>query len=249
MRSLVTRALLLSLLLAVCAPAVSRGQVGKDTTLWNWTVPAPHHKPIVKVALDGAEGTGTIIHVDRSQVKDGWFGGYCLTAHHVVAGDKGRRAITVTYRDGIVSRKCWVLEFDERLDVAIVQVRVPDGIIPAKLAGVPVRRGARLELAGLGGSSQLSSHLRHFSARASQPTNNNQIFCDVPLLPGDSGGPVFNEDHEVVGVISGGWFWWDGGITTDRGLPINATWPARACNAAVIQQLLGRAKEINIARR
>ena len=67
----------------------------------------------------------------------------------------------------------------------------------------------------------------------------------MALLPGDSGGPVFNERQEVVGVISGGWFWWDGGVTNSGGSIIQATWPARACNVSVIQKLLDNIQHPN----
>jgi hypothetical protein len=49
---------------------------------------------------------------------------------------------------------------------------------------------------------------------------------------------VFNSKKEVVGVISGGWFWWDGGVKAADGNALNATWPARASNLNPIQLLM-----------
>ena len=80
---------------------------------------------------------------------------------------------------------------------------------------------------------------------ADPPSSFEKIFADVPLLPGDSGGPVFNADHEVVGIISGGWFWWDSGLKTSNGSYIRTTWPARASNVGPIQSMMEKLKPEN----
>jgi S1-C subfamily serine protease len=77
--------------------------------------------------------------------------------------------------------------------------------------------------------------LRSFSATASASTNGETIYADVTLLPGDSGGPLFNSSHHVVGVISGGWYWWNRGIVTAAGNSIPTTWPARTVKIGAFQ--------------
>lgn len=237
MRVLRQTIVILSLMPIMLAP-VAVAQVGRESTLWSWTIAAPHHDAIVSVSLDGGLGTGIIIDVNRDKpIRDG-YEGYCLTANHVVEDDKDRRAIKVIYRNGRSSSKCMVVKSDPKLDVAIVWVWVPSSIAPARIASAAARYGDRVEFAGLGGGTGLLCCLRSFTALASAPTDGDTIYADVPLLPGDSGGPVFNDQHEVVGVISGGWFWWDGGIVTDAGTPIHTTWPARAANRRAIQKVL-----------
>lgn len=157
--------------------------------------------------------------------------------------------IKVKYRNGRGGRKSRVLRFNKELDVAILSVWVPEGVLPAKLASTDAQSSDALEFAGLGGNSNLECCLRHFSATASHPTNEDELFADVALLPGDSGGPVFNDRQEIVGIISGGWFWWDGGVTTSGGSSIHTTWPARACNLSAIQKLLEEVRLVNVARR
>ena len=71
-----------------------------------------------------------------------------------------------------------------------------------------------------------------------------KIFADVPLLPGDSGGPVFNSNREVVGVISGGWFWYDAGVKLPNGSKIRPTWPARASNIDPIRVLMANIENL-----
>lgn len=232
-------------LLAAClllpAPFAS-AQAGRDSSLWSFTASSQHHNAIVSVSLDDGNGTGTIIAVNREKPVSDGYEGYCLTAYHVVQSDDDRRAIKVRYRNGRSSSRCKVVQTDADLDIAILWVWVPPEVEPVSLANESVQPGDALELAGLGGASDPELHLRTFSASASAPTDSQTIYADVSLLPGDSGGPVFNARHEVVGVISGGWFWWNGGVVTDGGMPITATWPARAANLEKIRELYQAAK-------
>lgn len=213
-------------------------QVGKDSGLWDWTEVAPHHQAIVEVRTGDGTGTGIVISIDESKpIKDG-FEGYCLTAWHVVEEDQGKGEILIKFSNGRKSKGCRVVEFDEEKDVALLWVWVPKAISPAKLATEAINGGDEVEMAGLGGGSSLECCIRHFSATASPPSSGEKIFADVPLLPGDSGGPVFNSDHEVVGIISGGWFWYDSGVVSKNGNQIRTTWPARASNIGPIKGLI-----------
>ncbi|HMP79856.1 MAG TPA: serine protease [Pirellulaceae bacterium] len=217
---------------------LAHAQVGKDTELWQWTSTAEHHNAIVQITCNGGTGTGVIIGVNYDKpVRDGYHG-YCLTAWHVVQDDNKKGNVSIVFRNGKKAKNCRVVEHDQAADVAILLVWVPEEIQPARVAQEPVKTGDALEFCGLGGGSELDCCLRHFSGVASMPSTLQKIFADVPLLPGDSGGPVFNNQHEVVGIISGGWFWWDGGVKNSNGAPLNATWPARAANLGPIQTMM-----------
>lgn len=212
--------------------------VGKGSGLWKWTPRSAYHDSIVEVSTSGGSGTGVLISVNKDKpVKDG-YEGYVLTAWHVIQDDIVDGKVKVTYQSKRRSKDCRVVEHDEEKDVAILWVWVPKGVEPAKLATKTVERGDKLELVGLGGGTDLSCCVRAFEAVASPPSSFEKIFADVPLLPGDSGGPVFNADHEVVGIISGGWFWWDSGLKTANGSYIRTTWPARASNIGPIQSMM-----------
>lgn len=222
----------------ISEPIIQSIPVGKDSNLWHFTHPADHHNSIVQITSGDGVGTGVVISIDKDKrIKHG-HQGYCLTAWHVVQNDDNEGKITVDYRNGQRAKDCQVVAHDEAADLAIVWVWVPDEIQPAKIAKSQIKGGDGLEFAGLGGGSELSCCLRHFSGTASLPSSSQKIFADVPLLPGDSGGPVFNERNELVGVISGGWFWWDGGVRSEDGNRINATWPARAANLSPIRTLM-----------
>ncbi len=232
----------LTLLCTFSLTDAALGQIGKDTELWQWTAGAPHHAAIVQVTCNGGIGTGVVISVNKEKkIKDG-HEGYCLTAYHVVKEDKNKNEIGVLFRTGRKSKGCSIVEFDEEADVALIWAWIPEGVEPAKIATSAVQNGDKLEFAGLGGGSELQCCLRHFSGIASRPSGAKKIFADVPLLPGDSGGPVFNDAHELVGIISGGWFWWDGGVKRPDGSTLNATWPARASNLSPIRTLMTNAE-------
>ncbi len=232
--------LTMSLVIVFLITLTSNAQVGDTSGLWKWTKKLPHHQSIVEVASQGGNGTGVVINVDQTKpVKDG-FEGYVLTAWHVIQDDIEESKIKVSFRNGRRSKGCRVVHYDEDKDVALLWVWVPNDIPAAKLASKPIEMGDELEFAGLGGGSDLKCCVRHFSAVASSPSSLEKIFADVPLLPGDSGGPVFNENFEVVGIISGGWFWWDSGIKTETGFDIRTTWPARASNVGPIQTLVAK---------
>ena len=214
-------------------------QVGKESGLWDWTKGSPHHQSIVQIDAGDGAGTGIVISIDKTKkIKDG-FEGYCLTASHVVQ-EVFDNSIKIHFRNGRRSKGCRVVERDDERDIALVWAWIPGDIEPAVLATDPIKSGDKLEFAGLGGGSDLRTCLRHFSGTASPPSGMEKIFADVPLLPGDSGGPVFNSNKEVVGIISGGWFWWDGGVKLPNGSEIKATWPARASNIDPIRILMAK---------
>lgn len=218
------------------------GVVGAGSGLWNWTPSADHHKAVVEVSTAHGSGTGVLIKVDKSKkVKDG-FEGLVLTAWHVVQDDAIDGKIKVSYHNKRRAKGCQVMEYDEAKDVALLWVWTPNNIKPAKLAQESIKHGDQLEYVGLGGGTKLPLS-RHFKTHASAPSTIEKIFADTPLLPGDSGGPLFNAKNEVVGIISGGWFWWDSGLKTESGGYIRTTWPARASNLGPLQSMLTKIGE------
>ena len=218
----------------------SKVPVGTGSGLWKWTPEADYHRSVVEVSTSHGAGTGVLISVDKDKpIKDG-FEGYVVTAWHVIQDDMVDGEIKVTFKNKRRARGCQVVQHDEEKDVAVLWVWVPGDVKPAKLATQPVKRGDKLELAGLGGGTNLANCIRAFEAEASPPSSIEKIFADVPLLPGDSGGPVFNSKHEVVGIISGGWFWWDSGLKTADGTYIRTTWPARASNVGPIRSMMAK---------
>jgi hypothetical protein len=70
------------------------------------------------------------------------------------------------------------------------------------------------------------------------PTDDDVIWtADSFFIPGDSGGPGFNEKNELCMVISGGYFWW-GEVETNNGGKLSITYPGRAYGLRPIRKLL-----------
>lgn len=214
-----------------------------------------------------ASASGVVVKFDRlSELPAGE--AYCLTAAHVLESVlpktdkkseqadgknqssgkddnyepivvKPKEQISVLYRTGEVSRRCQIVAVDEKRDVALLRVAIPKSTKPARIATESIKHGELLEFTGFGGGSSIKAP-RHFNSQASAPTTPDLIYADTTLLPGDSGGAVFNEKREVVGVISGGWIWWQGGVQGPVGQTVPTTWPARACNVGPIRQLRPR---------
>ena len=231
--------LLMACFLSLMLAGSSTAQVGFDTTHWNWTPKATYHDAVVKIDTGDGSGTGVLVHVYEDRPIGNGFEGLCLTAHHVI-GDDVTEGIKVVYRNGKRAKRCKVVSSNKDSDIALLKVWVPAGVQPVAISKQAAVKGSALEFCGLGGGSELKS-LRHFRSESSSPTSMGLIFASVPLLPGDSGGPVFDKQGSVVGIISGGWFWFDGGVKNAKGSTVSVTWPARACNLDPISELVQEA--------
>ena len=217
-------------LIILLAANISFGQ--QPFIMWNFEARHQVLDSIVKVFNDnGGQGTGIIINVDTNKEVGNGYEGYCLTAFHVV---ENSTEVSIEYNNGKRAKQCTLKFFDKENDVAIVWVWVPKGIIPAVLSNNNIVPGDNLHIAGLGNNAPFNA-IRFFPAQAENTTTSNQIFSNSYLLPGDSGGPVFNNNYEVVGVISGGLLW-------SEQLQPRFTWPGRFCNVHPIRNLYDQIK-------
>lgn len=137
-------------------------------------------------------GSGFLISAD----------GLALTAYHVVFQSQKLEAVTSDGKRHRVN----VVGFDEQHDLAVLKVNVPTGTPFFPLAPQnPVVRDAALVIGNGDGdflrprTGRLLS-LNADSGRADFPPGTLEL--SVPLVPGDSGGPVINLRGEAVGVVS-----------------------------------------------
>lgn len=142
-------------------------------------------------AVEYGYGTGFFISSD----------GYLLTNHHVV---EGADSITITLNDR-TEFDAVLVGSDEASDVAVLKVK--GNHFPA----LPIAKGDNLKVGepvlaigspfGFDYSASagiVSAKSRTMSSEASVPF----IQTDVALNPGNSGGPLFNRQGEVIGVNS-----------------------------------------------
>ena len=157
--------------------------------------------------LDGEPPTGNLIGQKGKGagfvIKDD---GSILTNYHVIACSE---RIVVTFADGMVSPAAVVSLQPER-DLAVLQpAQIPDDLQPVTLAASGEVRPGDLVVAvgfpfGMGPSVSagvVSGLNRSFPLPGRAPLT-GLIKFDAAVNPGSSGGPLLNQDGEVVGVVT-----------------------------------------------
>jgi serine protease Do len=146
------------------------------------------------MAVSVGTGAGVLLHQD----------GFVVTAAHVV---EDADVIEVQWRDGSATGAT-VVSLSRSEDVALLKAgAVPKGATVAPLGDSDaLRPGRRVFAVGapLGLEHTLTSGV--VSALRSHPDRSlgprKLIQTDVPINQGNSGGPLFNEAGEVVGIVS-----------------------------------------------
>jgi hypothetical protein len=222
-RSVLTRWLLLLLVavwtsgpvrgdeVAPSAETASSPQLDSDTrvALWPWQWHRQHavydsvpgtvspHPAVARVIVPEddaiAYGSGTLIDV-RDQY------GLVVTNWHVVRDSKG--TVNVVFPSGFRSQ-ARPLKVDKDWDLAALVVWRPP-IEPVRMSATPPKPGDLLTIHGYGqGQYRIATgHCTQFFA----PKENfpcEMVELDVEARQGDSGGPIFNDQGEIAGVLFG----------------------------------------------
>jgi len=219
-------------LIFICCTNLS-AQTGKDTDLWVFTKKADHHQSIVEIDVKDGSASGVLFKVNGNF-------GYILTAWHVIENemDPETSSIEVGYHKNSKVRRtksCKVLSFHEDNDIAILEALVPKDMQPARLAETYGRRREQFELAGFGGDSLVA---RTFEGAGGIACSAKAFVSDAALLPSDSGGPVFNDQGEIISIISGSWFKWWAEAENKEQASIEASWPAKGAGLDAIKSLI-----------
>jgi len=146
-----------------------------------------------KKPLEGAQGTGFVISAK----------GHVLTCAHVLHNEKAATLWIsgVRYEADVVSQ-------DSDKDLALLKIRKPEA---SDLTPLTFRNdkhyslGADVFTIGFPLSSVLGSNARFTKGSISSTTglkdDPNQIQVSAEIQPGNSGGPLFDKDGIVVGVV------------------------------------------------
>jgi len=170
----------------------------------------------------GAMGMGSVVLVDDKVDENGWKYAVVVTADHVVDSPTG---IRIKFEDGKSIRDCSVISRNREADVATIRCKVPKDVEPIAISDEEVEEGDVLKFCG--------RYRRKFSGVASCLVYDNEVWADVVVFPGDSGGAVML-DGKLVAVISGGLRW--------AANQPQRTWPCRSCNLGSIKAILDVAK-------
>jgi serine protease Do len=154
--------------------------------------------------------------------------GFIVTNNHVVAG---ARRVKVTLQDGH-SYPAQIVGTDPVTDLAVIDIGV------SNLAGVSIGDSSKTGVGevviaiGNAGGKEIRSAIGTLSSTCStfvvenQKTYDNMLETSAPIAYGDSGGPLFNTDGEVIGIITGAEMSWYGmelagyAISSNTALPV-----------------------------
>ena len=184
------------------SPAAARPQPAPSASDAPLTVPEVYRTLLPSVVrieaagegrnVEAAIGTGVIVNAN----------GTILTARHVVAGAD---AITVGYADGTTS-SATVAHADAKRDIAaLTPAKLPETVVPAALGGGVgvgddvVAIGNPFGLTASTTSGVVSGMNR--SARGTAGDMTGLIQFDAAVNPGSSGGPLINDQAQVVGIV------------------------------------------------
>jgi tetratricopeptide (TPR) repeat protein len=151
-----------------------------------------------------------------------------VTNHHVVGNEEKVQVMFPLYRNRrVISDRdhhfkhgrripARVLDSDPTRDLAIIQLEsLPGGVAALKLAADSPHPGEHLHSVGNPGASaafwvytegSVRQVVRRKMTVAGQFIDTLVVVTSSPINPGDSGGPVVNDDGELVAVTSGGLF-------------------------------------------
>lgn len=187
-------------------PTERQGQSGGSTT--GNSVAAAQSVGVVLIEADTgagtAAGTGMILTAD----------GKVLTNYHVVAGTE---RIAVTVADTGNTYTAEVVGFDQSRDVALLQLKDASGLATVVIDSDPVEvadqvaavgnasgGGELVKAAGSVTATDQSLTVSSDSPWGSSEDLSGLIETNAPAVPGDSGGPMFDAENEVLGMTTAG---------------------------------------------
>ena len=188
-------------------PVRNPGQQGGTGTTGN-SVAAAQSAGVVLIEAETnsgiAAGTGMILTAD----------GKVLTNYHVVAGT-GKIAVTVA--DTGDTYTATVVGFDQAKDVALLQLKDASGLTTVTVDNDQVAVGDQVAAVGnaSGGgelvmaAGDVTATGQDLTVSSDSPWGNSEdlsglVETNARAVPGDSGGPMFDAQNEVLGMTTAG---------------------------------------------
>jgi serine protease Do len=160
-----------------------------------FTMKIPSDDKKRKGQLDDAYGSGIA-------VASGPWGTQILTVQHVIDGASRLRATL----DDTRSVPAKVTAADEKLDLALVEIAVPNRPVARLGSSANLEPGTQIGIAGYPIPDEFQDE--HLITRASlfggrvSSVLNDSLELDLPVIPGESGGPVFEAQSGLVVALA-----------------------------------------------
>jgi S1-C subfamily serine protease len=159
--------------------------------LFTMTIPSDDPKRAKRGLRDDAYGSGVVIASDAR-------GSRILTVEHVIHGARDLHA-TLDERQKVRAR---VLAADERDDLALVAIDVPNRPVAHLGRSTTIDPGTQVGVAGYPVPDEyqdehLVTRTSVFFGRVSS-VRNDTIELELPIIPGESGGPIFEAANGLV---------------------------------------------------
>jgi serine protease Do len=150
-----------------------------------FTMKIPSDDPHRKGQYDDAYGSGVAVASDAS-------GTQILTVEHVIEDARNLR-VTLDDRRSVPTH---VVAADAKGDLALVRIDVPNRPIARLGRSAGIEAGTAVGLAGYPipdafQDEKLGTHISVYAGRVSS-IRNDALELDLPVIPGESGGPIFD---------------------------------------------------------
>lgn len=196
---------------------------------------------ILKFLPTDGSVSGTIIKVDEEKTYKEYVYYEILTCKHLILNQENQELqgrILVKFKDNLESNVS-IVRKGKNSDVMIVSAYGPKGLKVAEVAEEDDRPliGEELIIRGFGNNHYDKidfSKIRSFKGVLTEHTTDEETnILNVAFIPGDSGGSVF-KDGKIVGVVSGGFRWFDRKDIENK----KYTWPAIISNLSEVRKIL-----------
>ena len=127
--------------------------------------------------------------------------GLILTNAHVV---EGRAKVEVVLRDGRRLPGTVVERAADKIDLALVSTSLADAPVPPRASLSEVRIGSWVGAIGHGRGAIWTFNTGMVSNIYPAGTDHPVFQTQIPLNPGNSGGPIFDRRGRVIGVVTAG---------------------------------------------